>query len=90
MSARFSPPACEPVKSQLRPSDCQGTDGALGGAVVDGDGRHFEEECEGVPSGEAVADGFFEVGLAGNFGQAIFEPGFERLGEWRTLGLAGC
>lgn len=59
------------------PPDADRAHGALGRVVVDADAAVFEEELEGGPAAEAVADGLGEIALTRNAQQLGLGPGLE-------------
>ena len=84
--ARVSPPVSEPAKSQWLAAHADGAHGALGRVVVDGHAAVLEEEREGRPALEGVAEGLREVALAGEAGELGFRPGAERFDLGRAVG----
>ena len=71
------------------PPDADRAHGALGCIVVDGEAAIVEEEREGRPPVQGVAEGLGEIALAGNAGQLLLGPDLEGRDLVRAVFLAG-
>ena len=70
------------------PADADRAQGALGRIVVDGNATIGEEEAEGGPAGQPIAERAGQIPLAGDARQLAFGPGEEGLDLWRAVLLA--
>lgn len=71
-----------PCKKPILASNSNRAQGAFGGIVVDGHTTVSEEQAEGLPPIEAIAEGLGQIALAWNAQELLFGPGKEGRDLW--------